>query len=122
MSQWVKGVGSTNFGNMDLRPDELEKISSILAAGLAAVKPGESSRDRIQKIINFGRGAKAGESRSVISDTPDLAIIRGSDDAYFDEVDQDEPTSPESLVSFVATVPSKDMLVEFIQDSFELAA
>ncbi|TEB21948.1 hypothetical protein FA13DRAFT_1799288 [Coprinellus micaceus] len=58
MSQWVKGVGSTNFGNMGLRPDELEKVSFILVAGLAAVKPGESSRDSIHKIINFGRGAK----------------------------------------------------------------
>lgn len=122
MPKWIKGIGSATFGNMRLRPDELEKVPFILVAGLTTVNPGESCLDRISKIISFGWEGQDKLRRSVISEASDSAIIQGSNDAYFDEVDQTKAVDPQNLVSFVTTVPSKDMLVESIQDSLELAA
>ena len=70
---------------------------------------------------SFGWKGNARLSRSVISE-PITAIIQGSDDAYFDKVDQNKFASFENLVSFVASVPSKDALVETIEELEPVAA
>ncbi|KAJ3529702.1 hypothetical protein NMY22_g8890 [Coprinellus aureogranulatus] len=116
------------FSNSKLRFDEEELVPRILEA-LKQNQLGESVGSMIQNMMTFDHSGEASGCRRVIAATSvskrkeyRYFDIQGSDDSYFDRVDQTARAGPANVASFVVELVDGSggipgWVVKIIQDA-----